>query len=117
MGGRTRTQKDIDRAVQRDSYSQPAEKTGEQRWVTVVIALKAADFDQWCKDNGKNPRDRNLLLATPGSVRGLQKARLEITPRGMWRPDIRELMTALVPVLDKPSQKRLAEMGWGLPVP
>lgn len=117
MGGRTRTQKDIDRAVQRDSYSQPAESTGEQRWVTVVIALKAADFDQWCKDHGKNPRDRNLLMATPGSVRGLQNARLEITPRGMWRTDIRELMSALVPVLDKQSQKRVAEMGWGLPVP
>ena len=118
MGGRTRTQKEIDRAVQRDSYSQPAGGGGgDQRWVTVVIAFKAADFDQWCKDHGKNPRDRNLLMATPATVRGLQNARLEITPRGMWRSDIHELMAALVPVLDKPSQKRVQEMGWGLPVP
>jgi len=80
MGGRARTQKDIDRAVQSDSYSQPASASADQRWVTVVVALKSSDFDQWCKDNGKNQRDRNLLLATPGSVRGLQNARLEITP-------------------------------------
>lgn len=117
MPGKARTQKDIDRAVQRDSYSQPGAPAGEQRWVTVVIALKSTDFDQWCKDNGKNPRDRNLLLATPATVRGLQNARLEVTPQGMWRKDIHELMTTLAPGLDKPSQKRLREMGWGLPVP
>jgi hypothetical protein len=117
VGGRTRTQKDIDRAVQRDSYSQPGATPADQRWVTVVLAFKAADFDQWCKDNGKNPRDRNFLMATPATVRGLQNARLEVTPRGMWRTDIRELMLALVPALDRPSQKRLQEMGWGLPVP
>lgn len=117
VGGRARTQKDIDRAVQRDSYSEPGNTSTEQRWVTVVIALKAADFDQWCKENGKNPRDRNFLMATPATVRGLQNARVEITPRGMWRADIRELMAALVPVSDRPSQKRLQEMGWGLPVP
>lgn len=118
MPGKARTQKDIDRAVQRDSYSQPAESTpGDQRWVTVVIALKSTDFDQWCKDKGKNPRDRNLLMATPATVRGLQNARLEVTPRGMWRADIHELMKTLAPGLDKPSQKRLADMGWALPVP
>jgi hypothetical protein len=117
VGGRARSQKDIDRAIQRDSYSQPDSGSTEQRWVTVVLAFKASDFDQWCKDHGKNPRDRNLLMATPATVRGLQNARLEITPRGMWRNDIRELMSALVPALDKPSQKRLADMGWGLPVP
>ena len=117
MAPKARTQKDIDRAVQRDSYSEPASNSTDQRWVTVVLAAKASDFDQWCKDHGKNPRDRNLLMATPATVRGLQNARLEITPRGMWRADIRELMAALVPALDRPSQKRLQDMGWGLPVP
>ena len=53
----------------------------EQRWVTVVIAVKAADFDQWCKDHGKNPRDRNFLMATPASARGLKDAHLEVTAK------------------------------------
>ena len=116
MPNTPRTQRDIDQAVQRDAYSQPG-SGGEQRRVTVVVALNAADFDQWCKDNGKNPRDRNYLLATPASARGLQNARLEVTARGMWRADIHALMVALVPMLDRPSQQRLATMGWGQPVP
>jgi hypothetical protein len=115
--GKGLTQKEIERELQRDSYSQDAGKPAEQRWVTVVIALNNADFDKWCKDNGKNPRDRNLLLATPATARGLQNARLEITPRGMWRPDIHKLMQALVPMLDHTAQQKLSAMGWGLPVP
>ena len=116
MPGKSPTQREIDREVQRDAYSQ-ASGVAEQRRVTVVIALNASDFDQWCKDNGKNPRDRNFLMATPASARGLQNARLEITSRGMWRPDIHTLMKSLVPMLDRPSQQRLQGMGWGQPVP
>ena len=62
MPGKSPTQREIDREVQRDAYSQ-ASGVAEQRRVTVVIALNASDFDQWCKDNGKSPRDRNFLMA------------------------------------------------------
>ena len=113
----SKTQKEIDAEVQRDDYTQTADNPAEQRWVTVVLAFNAADFDQWCKANGKNARDRNLLMATPASVRGLHGARLEITSRGMWRADIHTLMVALVPMLDRPSQQRLQAMGWGQPIP
>jgi hypothetical protein len=103
----------VQRAVEDDERQAPA----EQRRVTAVVALNAADFAQWCTENGKNPRDRNYLLVTPASTRGLKDAHLEITPRGMWRADIHVLMQALVPLLDRPSQKRLASMGWGQPIP
>ena len=113
------TQKQIDSAVQRDSYSTAgaAGASGENRRVTAVIALNAADFDAWCKANGKNARDRNLLMATPATARGLKDAHLEVTPRGMWRADIHNLMLALVPLLDKPSRTKAEAMGWGQPVP
>jgi hypothetical protein len=111
------TQRQIDQAVQKDAYSQPSGGGGEQRRVTAVIAFNAADFDAWCKANGKNPRDRNLLMVTAASARGLQNAHVEVTPRGMWRADIHQLMVNLVPMLDKPSQNKLAAMGWGPPVP
>ena len=117
MTNRIRTQQQLDQEIRRDEYSQPAGSPGEQRWVTVVLALNAADFDLWCKANGKNARDRNLLMATPASIRGLQNARLEITSRGMWRADIHVLMLALVPMLDRPSQQRLQAAGWGQPIP
>ena len=120
MPSKVTTQKEIDRAVQRDQYAQDAQAAGnatEQRRVTVVVAFNAADFDQWCKASGKNARDRNLLMATPASARGLQNAHLEITSRGMWRADIHVLMVALVPMLDRPSQQRLAGAGWGQPIP
>lgn len=110
-----RSQKEIDQAVSRDSYSQAS--TTENRRVTLVLALTAADYDQWCKDNGKSPRDRNIVMATPASVRTLKDAHLEITARGMWRRDIHELMVALVPTLDRPSVQRVAGMGWGQPIP
>jgi len=115
--GKTPTQKEIDREVQRDQYSQSAANPTEQRRVTAVLALNAADFDQWCKANGKNARDRNLLMATPATVRGLRDAHLEITSRGMWRADIHALMVALVPMLDRPSRQRVEAMGWGQPIP
>ncbi len=111
-----KTQQEIDREVQRDQYSQPG-AGGEQRRVTAVIAFNAADFDQWCKASGKNPRDRNILMATPATARGLANAHLEVTARGMWRADIHNLMVALVPLLDKPSQQKVAGMGWGQPIP
>lgn len=117
MPGKQLTQKQIDSEVSRDDYAQSAANPGEQRRLTVVVALNAAEFAQWCQANGKNARDRNLLMATPASVRGLQGAHLEITPRGMWRADIHALMAALIPMLDKPSQRRMTEAGWGLPVP
>ena len=111
------SQKDIDREVQRDQYTQSAGNPAEQRRVTAVIAFNAADFDQWCKANGKNPRDRNLLMVTAASARGLKDAHLEVTSRGMWRLDIHQLMLTLVPLLDKPSRQKLEPMGWGQPVP
>ncbi|MEX1022347.1 MAG: hypothetical protein WD058_04275 [Dehalococcoidia bacterium] len=117
MPPKTTTQKEIDRAVQRDADDDALRVPAEQRRVTAVVALNAADFAQWCTDNGKNPRDRNFLLATPSSTRGLKDAHLEITSRGMWRADIHLLMQGLVPLLDRPSQRRLAAMGWGQPVP
>lgn len=109
------TQKQLDQAVQRDSYSQPG--GGEQRRVTAVIAFNASDFDNWCKASGKSARDRNILMATPATARGLKDAHLEITARGMWRADIHNLMVALVPLLDRPSRVRVEGMGWGQPVP
>lgn len=111
------TQKQIDSAVQKDAYSTTGAASAEQRRVTAVIAFNAADFDAWCKANGKNPRDHNLLMVTAASARGLQNAHVEVTPRGMWRADIHQLMVALVPMLDRPSQAKLAAMGWGPPVP
>ena len=110
------TQKQIDQAVQRDEYTQ-AGSGAEQRRVTVVIAFNAADFDGWCKANGKSARDRNILMATPATARGLKDAHVEITSRGMWRADIHTLMVALVPLLDRPSRARVEAMGWGQPVP
>ncbi len=117
MPGKSPTQREIDREVSRDDYSKPAANPSEHRRVTAVVAFNAAEFDQWCKANGKNPRDRNLLMVTPASVRGVQEAHLEVAPRGMWRADIHLLMVALVPLLDRPSRRRLEEMGWGQPVP
>ena len=114
MPGKIPTQKQLDREVARDSYSQPSAET---RRVTLVLALSAADFDQWCKDHGKSPRDRNIVMATAASVRSLHDAHLEIAPRGMWRRDIHDLMVALVPTLDRPSIQRVEGMGWGQPIP
>ena len=117
MPEKMRTQKQIDAAIQKDEYSQPTGAPAEQRRVTAVIAFNASDFDAWCKANGKNARDRNLLMATPATARGLQNAHLEITGRGMWRADIHNLMVALVPLLDRPSRVRVEAMGWGQPIP
>lgn len=116
MPGKVTTQKEIDRAVQRDQYTQDTEAAGnatEQRRLTVVVAFNAADFDQWCKVNGKNARDRNLLMATPASARGLQNAHIEITSRGMWRADIHALMVALVPMLESPLADAIGGRGVG----
>ncbi|MSP22196.1 MAG: hypothetical protein EXR66_04160 [Dehalococcoidia bacterium] len=112
MPGKSLTQKQINQEVQRDAYSQESGAANE-RFVTVVLALNPVDFQHWCEAHGKNPRDRNYLMATPATARGLKNARLEVTSRGMWRPDIHQLMTALVPMLDAPSQKKLQGMGWG----
>lgn len=111
------TQQEIDRRVQRESDDASLQAPAEQRRVTAILALNAADFGEWCAENKKNPRDRNLVMATPASTRGLTDAHLEITARGMWRPDIHVLMQALVPLLDRPSQRRVATMGWGQPIP
>ncbi len=112
-----KSQKDIDDEIQRGRDDEALQAPVESRRVTAVIAFNNADFQQWCTDNGKNARDRNLLMVTAASTRGLKDAHLEVTPRGMWRADIHVLMQALVPLLDKPSQRRLATMGWGQPVP
>ncbi len=112
-----KTQKEIDQDVQRGLDDEALQTPVESRRVTAVVAFNNADFQQWCTDNGKNARDRNLLMVTAASTRGLKDAHLEVTPRGMWRADIHVLMQALVPLLDKPSQRRLATMGWGQPVP
>ncbi len=112
-----KTQKEIDEDVQRGLDDEALQTPAESRRVTAVLALNNADFQQWCTDKGKNARDRNLLLVTPASIRGLKDAHLEVTARGMWRADIHVLMQALVPLLDKPSQRLLATMGWGQPVP
>jgi hypothetical protein len=114
MPGKSLTQKQINQEVQRDAYSQDAGGAASDRFVTVVLALNPVDFQHWCEAHGKNPRDRNFLMATPATARGLKNARLEVTPRGMWRADIHQLMTALVPMLDAPSVKKLAAMGWAL---
>lgn len=111
------TQKEIDRRVQRDVDDDAMRAPSEPHRVTAVLALNTLDFEQWCTENGKNPRDRNFLMVTPSSTRGLKDAHLEITPRGMWRADIHALMQGLVPLLDRPSQKRVASMGWGQPIP
>lgn len=112
-----KTQKEIDRDVQRGRDDDALRAPVEQRRVTAVLALNNTDFTQWCTDHDKNPRDRNLLMITPATTRNLKDAHLEITPRGMWRADIHILMQGLVPALDAPSQRRLAGMGWGQPVP
>lgn len=117
MAKKVISQREIDRAVQRSAADDAMRPAEEQRRVTAVLALNAADFAQWCTDNGKNARDRNLLMVTPSTTRGLKDAHLEITPRGMWRSDIHVLMQGLVPALDRPSQKRMASMGWGQPIP
>ena len=59
---------------------------GEQRRVTAVIALNATDYDAWCKANGKSARDRNILMATPATARGLRDAGLDAltTNRPGW---------------------------------
>ena len=111
------SQQEINRRVQRESDDAALRPTAEERRVTAILALNQADFAEWCTENGKNPRDRNLLMVTPASTRGLKDAHLEITPRGMWRSDIHVLMQALVPLLDRPSQRRVASMGWGQPIP
>ena len=107
------TQSQIDREVQRSTYVQAASEPTAERRVTVVIARSALDFQHWCEEHGKNPRDRNYLMATPATARGLREAHLELTAEGMWRPDIHVLMTNLVPLLDRPSRKRLQDLGWG----
>jgi hypothetical protein len=112
-----KTQQEIDREIQKDSYSRPTGAPAEQRRVTIVVALNNTDYQQWCKDNGKSASDRNYLMATPATARGLQNAHLEVTPRGMWRKDIHQLMVALIPMLDRPSVQKLAGMGWAGPVP
>lgn len=109
------TQKQLDAAVQNDEYTQGS--GGEQRRVTAVIAFNATDYDAWCKANGKNARDRNILMATPATARGLKDAHIEVTARGMWRADIHTLMVALMPLLDRPSRVRIEGMGWGQPYP
>ena len=111
------SQNAIDRRVQREADDEAMKAPAEPRRVTAVLALNALDFNQWCTEKGRSARDRNLLMVTPSSTRGLKDAHLEITPRGMWRPDIHVLMQALVPALDAPSQKRVGAMGWGQPVP
>jgi hypothetical protein len=117
MPSKVRTQQEINREIQRGVEDDARKAPVEQRRVTVVLALNATEFQQWCTNNGKNPRDRNFLMATPAVTRGLKDAHLEIAARGMWRADIHVLMQALVPCLDHPSQRRVAAMGWGQPVP
>ncbi len=112
-----KTQKEIDEDIQRGLDDEALEAPAETRRLTAVLAFNNADFQQWCTENGKNARDRNLIMVTPASTRGLKDAHLEITSRGMWRADIHVLMQSLVPLLDKPSQRRLASMGWGPPIP
>lgn len=112
-----KTQKEIDRDVQRGLDDDALRTPAEQRRVTAVLALNSSEFAQWCTDHGKNPRDRNLLMITPATTRNLKDAHLEIAPRGMWRADIHILMQGLVPALDQPSQRRLGGMGWGQPIP
>ena len=115
MPKKSLTQKQVNQEIQRGAYVQSAGEPASERTVTVVLALNPLDFQHWCEAHGKNPRDRNYLMATPATARGLHNARLEITTQGMWRPDIHQLMTALVPMLDAPSTRRLQGMGWGTP--
>ena len=84
-----------------------------ERWVTVVIARNPLDYRKWCEAHGKQERDPNFVMATAATVRGLKEARLEITNEGMWRPDIHQIMTALVPMLEAKARARLETMGWG----
>ena len=112
---KTLSQKQINQAVDRSAYVQSTPDAGAERRVTVVLALNPLDYQHWCEAHGKNPRDRNYLMATPATARGLKDAHLEVTAQGMWRPDIHVLMTALVPMLDAPSIKKLQGMGWARP--
>ncbi|TAJ16202.1 MAG: hypothetical protein EPO65_13660 [Dehalococcoidia bacterium] len=112
-----KSQKEIDRELERGLADESLKAPVTERRVTAVLALNSSEFAQWCADNGKNARDRNLLMITPATTRNLKDAHLEITPRGMWRSDIHVLMQGLVPALDAPSQRRLASMGWGQPIP
>ncbi|RJQ11387.1 MAG: hypothetical protein C4558_03465 [Dehalococcoidia bacterium] len=112
-----KTQKEIDREIQRGRDDDALRTPVETHRVTAVLALNNTEFAQWCADHGKSARDRNILMITPATTRNLKDAHLEITPRGMWRADIHILMQGLVPALDAPSQRRLGGMGWGQPVP
>jgi hypothetical protein len=41
---------------------------------TVVLAGNYREFQFWCRENDRNPRDRNLVFATePRHIRGLGK--------------------------------------------
>ncbi|MEI6666429.1 MAG: hypothetical protein WCL53_09815, partial [Chloroflexota bacterium] len=86
---------------------------GTERWVTVVIARNPVDFRKWCEVHGKNERDPNFVMASAATVRQLKDARVEITPEGMWRPDIHQIMTTLVPMLEAKARQKVADMGWG----
>ncbi len=86
--------------------------TSGERWVTVVLARNPVDFRKWCSDHGKQERDPNFVMATAASVRGLKDARLEVTAEGMWRADIHQIMTALVPKLASDARAKLEAMGW-----
>ncbi len=112
MPKKTMTQKQIDQEVQRGAYVQATGDAATERRITVVLALNALDYQHWCEAHGKNARDPNYIMATPATARGLRNAHFEMTAQGMWRADIHVLMTQLVPMLDAPSVKKLAGMGW-----
>lgn len=107
------SQAEIDRQVQKSAYVQDAANAGTQRWVTMVVSRNPLDYRKWCEANGKSDRDPNYVMATVATARGLKDARLVVTPEGMWRPDIHQLMTALVPLLEAKARKQLETMGWG----
>ena len=94
MPKKSLTQRQINQEVQRGAYVQSAGEPATERTVTVVLALNPLDFQHWCEAHGKNPRDRNYLMATPATARGLRNARLEITTQGVGeqKPDIRILV-------------------------
>ena len=68
---------------------------------TVVLAESLREFHQWCRANGRSPRDVNLMYATgPASLRGLTG--VQVVRHGAWwrRLDAAEL-TAAVAALEE----------------
>lgn len=68
-----------------------------QATLTVVIAANARDFEDWCRDNGRSPRDRMLLyVSTERVIRGRSgPLATVVTDQGWRRRDLDEILTSV----------------------